>query len=141
MSRIVKSTLVATSLMLAAVCGAQPTHHAGHVQDGHTSPSESQFQKDMADSMKKMHEDMMSAPMTGNPDIDFAAMMIPHHQGAVDMARIQLRYGKDAQLRTLAEEIIKSQEKEIAEMEIRIQQLKTENTKTSTTAGAATRHH
>lgn len=58
----------------------------------------------------------MNAPMTGNADQDFVAMMIPHHQGAVDMARVELKYGKDARLRRLAHAIIRSQDKQIAEM-------------------------
>ncbi len=53
--------------------------------------------------MAKMQYDMGHAPVTGDADKDFVAMMIPHHQGAVDMARAELRYGKDAQIRKLAQ--------------------------------------
>jgi len=63
----------------------------------------------------KMMTDMMMRP-SGNADADFVAMMIPHHQGAVDMARIELKYGKDPMLRKMAEDIIESQEKELGEM-------------------------
>jgi uncharacterized protein (DUF305 family) len=70
----------------------------------------------MMDAMQKMQHDMAAAPMTGNPDIDFAAMMIPHHQGAVDMARIELRNGRDPAMRKLARDVIAAQEKEIAFM-------------------------
>jgi uncharacterized protein (DUF305 family) len=52
--------------------------------------------------------------MSGDPDVDFAQMMIPHHQGAVDMARSQLEHGKDPQLRQMAQKIIEDQEREIA---------------------------
>ena len=58
----------------------------------------------------------MEMPMTGDADQDFVSMMIVHHQGAIDMAKVQLEYGKDPQLRSLAEEIIAAQEKEIAMM-------------------------
>jgi uncharacterized protein (DUF305 family) len=60
-----------------------------------------------------MNEDMMGHPMSGNPDLDFVRMMIPHHRGAVDMAEMQLKYGKNPELRKLAEDIIRSQKQEI----------------------------
>jgi uncharacterized protein (DUF305 family) len=63
----------------------------------------------------KMHE-AMSIPMTGDADVDFVRGMIGHHQGAIDMARIELQCGKDEKIRTLAKEIIKAQEGEIAMM-------------------------
>ncbi len=58
------------------------------------------FEAGMTAAMARMHHDMM-APPTGDPDRDFARMMIPHHQGAIDMARVQLQYGKDPRLRRL----------------------------------------
>jgi uncharacterized protein (DUF305 family) len=61
----------------------------------------------------KMHRDMDIA-FTGDADVDFARGMVPHHQGAVDMAKIVLAFGKDPQIRKLAEDIVKSQEAEIA---------------------------
>lgn len=54
--------------------------------------------------------------MSGNADKDFAMMMIPHHQGAIDMAKVELQHGKDPKLRAMAEMIVKAQEKEIAEL-------------------------
>ena len=63
-----------------------------------------------------MNEAMSAAPMTGNPDRDFVSMMVPHHQGAIDMAQVELRYGKDPILRRMAEDIVAAQQKEIAEM-------------------------
>jgi uncharacterized protein (DUF305 family) len=58
----------------------------------------------------------MNIRYTGQADRDFAAAMIPHHQGAIDMARIQLRHGTDAEMRRLAEAIIGAQEAEIAQL-------------------------
>jgi uncharacterized protein (DUF305 family) len=59
----------------------------------------------------------MMKPMSGDADRDFVAGMIPHHQGAVDMAKIELQYGKDAEMRRLATAIVNSQEKQIGQME------------------------
>jgi uncharacterized protein (DUF305 family) len=64
---------------------------------------------------KKMHA-AMTMSFTGNTDVDFVKGMIPHHQGAIDMAKVELQYGKDPEIRKLAEGIIKAQEAEIAEM-------------------------
>ncbi len=77
----------------------------------------------MDQSMAIMNQGMAQAPMIGNPDHDFASMMIPHHQGAVDMAKIELLYGKDPALRRLAQEIIVSQGSEIAVMQMSLKQL------------------
>lgn len=87
--------------------------HQGMAMPG--AAAMSQNQRDMMQSMERMNRDMMGKPMTGNPDRDFAAMMTPHHQGAIDMARIYLREGKDPELRGMAEKIIADQEREIGE--------------------------
>lgn len=65
----------------------------------------------------------MSAAMdrvqpTGKPDADFAAMMLPHHQGAIEMAKIELQYGTEPRLRRLAQEIIVTQQSEIELMQL-----------------------
>jgi len=72
------------------------------------------------DCMSQMDRDMASAPMNGNPDHDFASMMIPHHQGAVDMAKWELLHGKDLVLKRLAQEIIVTQQEEIDVMHRRL---------------------
>ena len=66
--------------------------------------------------MNKMHQ-AMPMEFTGQADVDFVKSMIPHHQGAIDMAKVELQYGKDPKLREMAKEIIAAQEKEIAEMQ------------------------
>jgi uncharacterized protein (DUF305 family) len=71
----------------------------------------------MNDAVARMHTGM-NVPFTGDADRDFARMMIPHHQGAIDMALVELRYGKDQRLKRLAQEIIVSQQQEIAVMHL-----------------------
>ena len=70
--------------------------------------------------MHIMNEGMTRAPMTGDADHDFAAMMIPHHQGAVDMAKAELLYGTNPVLRRLAQEIIVTQGQEIQVMQLEL---------------------
>ena len=64
---------------------------------------------------ERMHRDM-AIEYSGKADVDFARGMIPHHQGAIDMAKVELEFGTDPELRKLAEEIIAAQEKEIAQL-------------------------
>jgi uncharacterized protein (DUF305 family) len=73
---------------------------------------------ELRDAMSRMHEAMFRLPMAANPDEDFARLMIPHHQAALDMAKTQLLCGKDPQLRRLAQEIITDQQSEIDLMEL-----------------------
>ncbi len=81
-----------------------------------TSSTSSPADRAMMAGMTKMNQAMSGAPMNGDPDRDFVAMMMPHHQDAIDMARIELQYGKDPTLRQMAKDIVTAQEKEIADM-------------------------
>ncbi|WP_175938381.1 DUF305 domain-containing protein [Caballeronia sp. BCC1704] len=65
---------------------------------------------------KKMMQQMQSQAYTGDADKDFVERMIPHHQGAIDMAEVELKYGKDPQLRKLARDIVRAQRQEISTM-------------------------
>ena len=78
------------------------------------------FMRAMRESMAQMHTAMEHAQPTGDPDRDFALMMIPHHQGAIDMAKVELLYGQDPVMRRLAQEIITDQKSEIDAMQLRL---------------------
>ena len=82
-------------------------------------------QKASMDAMMKMMRQMMAAHMIKDPDLSFNCGMAVHHQGAIDMAEIELKYGKDKPSRTMAEDIIKAQKKEIREMSDRAEKLLT----------------
>ena len=81
------------------------------------------FREKMKSAMIAMDNGMTGAPMTGDPDRDFLAMMVPHHQGAIDMAKAVLVHGKDPVAKRLAQEIITTQQDEISLMNRRLEQL------------------
>ena len=89
----------------------------GHAADG---ASAAPFRDAMMAAMERMMRDMHAAPARGDPDRDFLAMMIPHHEGAVEMARLLLIHGHDPLVRRLAEEILAGQQTEIAAMRARL---------------------
>ena len=82
-------------------------------------PNEQQFLFDNDLAMSKMSRGML-VESTGDIDRDFVAMMIPHHQGAIDMARAELKYGHNEELRRLAQNIVTRQQNEISDMQIAI---------------------
>ena len=81
-------------------------------------PRAMDFMHVMKDSMERMDNGMKSAPMNHDVDHDFATMMMPHHQGAIDMANAELLYGKDPVMKRLAEEIVVDQQSEIQAMQL-----------------------
>jgi uncharacterized protein (DUF305 family) len=107
--------LAIISILFCAV--AIPAQHAMHKQASGKFPSEPVWAELQA-SMEKMHAAMTSVETTGNSDADFVKLMIPHHQAAIDMAKTQLLYGKDPQVRRLAQEIIADQQSEIELMNL-----------------------
>ena len=112
----------AFALSAGAAETIHPPHHHGAATSVSAPPpafvatNAKPFSGLMDDAMNVMNDGMGRAPMNGDPDHDFASMMIPHHQGAVDMAKAVLLYGKNPVLRRLAQEIIVSQGAEIAVM-------------------------
>jgi uncharacterized protein (DUF305 family) len=85
------------------------------------SADEAPFLKENDVAMTKMMDDMSIKP-TGDVDRDFVAMMVPHHQGAIDMAQAELRYGHNEQLRRIAQEIVVEQQQEIVAMHLALGQ-------------------
>ena len=101
------------ALLALGVASPALAQHSGHSQRPATNEPAST--REFRQANDRMHRDM-NIRWSGNADRDFAAAMIPHHQGAIEMARIQLRHGTDPEMRRLAEEIIRTQEAEIAEL-------------------------
>jgi uncharacterized protein (DUF305 family) len=121
---------VAAAALIATPALSQHSHGSGHQppsqgahghggHGGHAMPNTagiSPAAKAFTEANARMHKDMTIA-LSGNADVDFARGMIPHHQGAIDMAEIVLKHGKDAAVKKLANEIITVQKKEIAQMQ------------------------
>ena len=117
-------SFVAVSMFSMAVTApalaqqAAPTPGMTMPMQGMTMPMKPGATPDgsMMSAMDKMSKDMAAVPMTGDADRDFVGMMLPHHQGAIDMAKYELAHGKDPAMLKLARAIVAAQDKEVAEM-------------------------
>ncbi len=113
---IIKSALLMSALLLTALpVGARAEGAEGmdHSKMHHPAAATDAPRDIYAGAMDKMHQDMMAVKPTGDADVDFVRGMIPHHQGAVDMAKVVLEKGKDPEIKKMAEQVIKAQESEI----------------------------
>ena len=110
MTRILAALALALTLPAAVLAGSH-MDHSGHGMATDANASTAAYEAASA----RMHEDM-AIELTGDADVDFARGMIPHHQGAIDMANTVLRYGTDPEMRALAQAIVQAQTAEIAQL-------------------------
>ena len=106
-------TLSAAAVSIYAQANEQP--HQAHMNM--PMSTDSAMQQELMQGMSQMHQDMMASAQYKDPDVAFAAGMLPHHIGAVKMAEVELKYGKDPEMRKLAENIINAQQAEIEQMQ------------------------
>lgn len=109
--------LIAGSSAALAQAHAHSTDKKGSMDKMHSTMPGMAGHHDMHGSMKGMMKDMESMKSTGDTDKDFASMMKMHHQGAINMAEMELKNGKDEKMRSMAKKIIKDQKKEIEEFD------------------------
>jgi hypothetical protein len=120
------TTLLTAAASLAA-CSAEPHSLADYIATicaapfRSATPEEAPYLAENVSAMTKMMIDMGIRP-SGDVDSDFVSMMTPHHQGAIEMAQAELRYGHNEQLRRMAQEIIVTQQQEIAAMRLALGQ-------------------
>ena len=108
---------LATLVILLCTLDMQALQYDSHTHLGNTSVIDPNW-SELSSSMEKMHQAMASVESSGDGDVDFVRLMLPHHQAAIDMAKTQLIYGKDPQMRRLAQAIITDQQSEIALMQL-----------------------
>lgn len=112
-----RSLPLAASILVILSASAFADDPASHEHPSSAITDETPFVKENDAAMAKMMNDMAVKP-TGDVSRDFVEMMIPHHQGAIDMAQTYLRYGSNEQLKRIAQEIIVDQQQEIAAMRL-----------------------
>ena len=117
-------THVLASAILAfgvAAASAQSHDHGTSTAQSHGGgampANASAATKAYIEAMNKMHGPMMEGAQASDPDVGFVKGMIAHHQGAIDMAEVRLRYGKDPQTKKWAEDVIREQQREINDMQ------------------------
>lgn len=115
----VAALILAMQFGSVSIASAQQASAPTAVTQAAVFPAEAPFLAENDAAMTKMMGDMAAAP-TGDVDRDFVAMMVPHHQGAIDMAQALLRHGKNEQLKRLAQEIIVTQQQEITAMRLAV---------------------
>jgi uncharacterized protein (DUF305 family) len=113
--------LGAIGVALAVAALTQPATAQTHSMPGGAPMADTSSARgggmEMMSLMKDMSDKMAAMPMTGKTDIDFAKMMRVHHQGAISMAEAELQGGKEPAMRKMAQDIIKAQKKEIAQID------------------------
>jgi uncharacterized protein (DUF305 family) len=114
-----RTTLLATIVMLGlALPGFAQSGHQQHGAAGApATQAQSEASKAYMAANDKMHGPMMEAAKESDPDVAFVKGMIPHHQGAIEMAKVVLQYGKDEQAKKWANDVIREQQREIDEMQ------------------------
>jgi uncharacterized protein (DUF305 family) len=115
---MIKQASPAILSILLLICAATvPALEGSHHAHGDGSAVNSDW-SELGSDMNKMHQAMAAVEASGDSDADFVRLMLPHHQAAIDMARTQLMYGRDPQIRRLAQEIITDQQSEIDVMQL-----------------------
>ncbi|TES60872.1 DUF305 domain-containing protein [Burkholderia cepacia] len=109
------NTLAALGLV-TGIASAQQTAPMSGMNMSQSTEANSPSVQAFKDADQSMMQKMQTPTYTGDADKDFVAHMIPHHQGAIDMAQVELKYGKDPEMQKLARSIVKAQKEEIATM-------------------------